>query len=312
MVFGGAGFLGSHLARRFVQRGDEVVIVDGLMAETGGSLAHLADVAEHITICEASIDRIADLDSLVAGAAVVVDGMAWTRHNAAFDDPLYDLRLNLESHLHLLTCLRRRPPPLVIYLASRGQYGRVAEGVITEDTPMLPQDVQGVHKGAADHLFRIYAARYGLNVVSLRLPNCFGEHQPTTGDDIGLVGGFIRTLLRGGAVKVFGAGRWRGLLYAGDAAEIVSRLSDAAVTGFVPLNVAGNPVAIDDLARQLVALIGQGTVECEPLPRDIQLRDTGDANVADDRLRAIVGDIPTTALEPALLATIAYFRKEVQ
>jgi len=175
---------------------------------------------------------------------------------------------------------------------------------------MLPQDVQGVHKSAADHHFRIFATRYGLNVISLRLPNCFGEHQPTTGDDIGLVGGFIRTLLLGGSLKVFGAGRWRGLLYAADAAEIVSRLSDAALTGFVPLNVAGSRVAIGDLATLLVALVGAGNVEYEALPPDVELMDTGDADIADDRLREIVGDLPRTALEPALRATIAYFREQ--
>lgn len=110
-------------------------------------------------------------------------------------------------------------------------------------------------------------------------------------------------------MKVFGTGRWRGLLYAGGVAEIVSRLSDAEVTGFVPLTAAGKPILIDELVRQLAALVGRGTVECEPLPREIGLLDGGDAEVSEDRLRAIVGDIPGTALEPALLATIAYVRR---
>jgi nucleoside-diphosphate-sugar epimerase len=146
-------------------------------------------------------------------------------------------------------------------------------------------------------------------VVSLRLPNCFGENQPTTGNDIGLVGGFIRTLLLSGSLKVFGAGRRRALLYAGDAAEIVSRLSDAAVTGFMPLNVAAEEIEIRDLAALLVSLVGAGTVECEQLPNEIHLMDAGEAEVADDRLRAIVGDIPRTPLATALRVTIAYFQE---
>jgi nucleoside-diphosphate-sugar epimerase len=291
-----------------VERGDDVVVVDGLLPETGGSLTHLAGVEDAIEMRTTTIETTGDLETLVAGAAVIVDCMAWTRHLAAFEDPLYDLRLNLESHLRVLAYLRKHRSPMVIYVGSRSQYGRVTEGPITEETPMLPQDVQGVHKSAADHHFRIHAERYGLNVINLRLPNCFGEQQPTSGADIGLVGGFIRTLLYGGSVKVFGAGRRRALLYARDAADIVSKVSDAAPAGFVAVNVAADAIEIRDLATMLASLVGSGSVVTDEMPRELQLMDAGEATVADDRLRQMIGETARTELASALKATVAYFK----
>jgi len=65
------------------------------------------------------------------------------------------MRLNLAAHLTLLQALRAKPGRLLVYLGSRSQYGRMSSGVTTEDTPMVPLDVQGVHKVAAETHFRI-------------------------------------------------------------------------------------------------------------------------------------------------------------
>jgi UDP-glucose 4-epimerase len=311
IVFGGAGFIGHHLVERLVARGDHVAVVDGLLPETGGSRDHVAHVMGAIDFHASRIEELNDLDALLADADVVVDCMAWTRHVAALERVLYDAQLNLESHLTLLTALRRRPGPLVVYLGSSSQYGRVTSGPITEQTPMVPEDVQGIHKAAADHHFRVHAALHGLNVVSLRLPNCFGEGQPIVGGDIGLVGGFIRALLAGEAVKVYGAGRRRALLYVRDAADLVSKVTDLNVRGFMPLNAAGDEVDIGDLARRLCALAGRGSVETAAMPRHIEAIDTGEARICDETLTRLVGPIARTPLEPSLAATVAYFREQL-
>ena len=312
LICGGAGFIGSHIARRFVAAGDRVTVVDGLLPGTGGSVDHVADVRHAIDLRTESIESLDDLETLVGAAEVVIDAMAWTRHVAALADPLHDMRLNLSAHLMLLQAMRRRPAPLLVYLGSRSQYGRVASGEITEDSPMVPTDVQGVHKVAAESHFRNFSALDGLNVVSLRLPNCFGECQPVEGEDIGLVGGFVRSLCQGAAVKIYGEGRRRTLLYARDAADIVAAIADRPAKGFVALNVAGDDVEIGALARQLQALVGRGSVESEAMPEHIKVMDTGDAPVSDARLKALIGAPPRTDLAAALGATVTYFKEQLQ
>lgn len=312
LICGGAGFLGSHIARRFVAAGDRVTVIDGLLPGTGGSLDHLADLRTAIDVRAAAIESVDDLDALVGAADVVIDAMAWTRHVAALADPLHDMRLNLASHLTLLQALRRQPGRLFIYLGSRSQYGRMASGVVTEDSAMAPQDPQGVHKVAAETHFKNFSVTDGLTVVSLRLPNCFGESQPVAGEDIGLVGGFIRALCQGETIKVYGSGRRRTILYARDVADIVVAVAGRPVTGFTALNVPGDDVELRDLALQLRQLVGAGEVESADMPAHIKAIDTGEAVVSSERLAALIGPRQGTELAAALAATVTYFKERLQ
>jgi UDP-glucose 4-epimerase len=310
VVFGGAGFIGSHCVDRFVARGQTVSVIDGLMAGTGGSRANLAAVLDRIEFTPAPIAEVTDLERVLAGADVVVDAMAWTSHIAALDNPARDLELNLLSHLTLIQALPAARPPRVIYIGSRSQLGRVS-GVVDEATPMDPIDVQGIHKTAAEQHFKLAAKRRSLNVVSVRLPNCFGERQPVAGGDIGLVGGFIRTALRGETIEVFGDQRQRCLLFAPDAAAIVERLAGAPIEGFCAVNAGGAHVAIRDLADRIVAAAGRGRVKSGPMPDDVRAIDAGDARVDETRLAALIGAPPRHDLDAALRATVGYFRETV-
>ena len=300
------------MTRRFVASGDRVTVIDGLLPGTGGSLDHLHVVRDAIDVRAEPVETIRNLDVLIASADVVIDAMAWTRHVAAIGDPLHDMRLNLASHLTLLQALRAQPAPLVVYLGSTSQYGRIPTGVIREDTPMQPQDPQGVHKVAAETHFRNFSALDGFNVVSLRLPNCFGECQPVSGEDIGLVGGFIRTLCQGSTVTVYGEGRRRSILYARDVAALVAAVVDQPITGFMPLNVAGHDIDIRELAARLQALVGAGAVADEEIPAHIKAIDTGNGVVSDARLKALVGEPPRTDLAASLEATVSYFKERLQ
>lgn len=312
VVFGGAGFIGSRIVAALVERGDDVVVVDGLMDDAGGDEAHLASVGQAIDFRPTAIEDLAGLDDLVRGASLIVDCMAWTRHVAAFDQPLYDLRLNLESHLRLIQALRTVPGARVLYLGSRGEYGRPAGPRITEATPLDPRDVQSVHKAAADQHFRLFAELSGICVVSLRLPNCFGPGQPVVGKDIGLVGDWIRSALAGTPIVLYGTGRRRALLYSDDAASVVSRLSDHSFTGYQAFNLAGRDVDLVDLAERIVAISGRGSVTREPMPHEVAVMDIGGAQFDDAALRQLMGAPPEADLDRALGATITYFKERLQ
>jgi len=244
---------------------------------------------------------------VLAESDVIVDCMGWTQHRAALDDPLYDLELNVASHLHWL---RRVPDHLrakVVYLGSRGQYADPATGDIGEDDPQEPRDVQGIHKAATERHFRLAASLRDLDVVALRLPACIGPNQPAEGEDIGLVGGFARDLLAGRAIRVYGRGRRRAVAYVDDVAEIVCQLARLPGRGFQAYNLRGDVLPIEDIAKRLVAIVGRGSVEVADLPRDIAAIDSGAAAFREDRLRAALGGaVPRAPVDEALAATVRH------
>ena len=206
VVCGGAGFLGSAIVVALVGDGHDVTVIDGLMPEAGGALANLDAVRNSIEFIGLDIANVTSLADVIRGSSVVVDCMGWTRHKAAFDHPAYDQQLNLASHVRLIETARHIPGARILYLGSRGEYGKPAASVITEDTPLVPTDVQSVHKVATDHLLRIYSALNELPVLSLRIPNSFGAGQPVEGRDVGLVGEWIRTAIAGGDIVLYGSG----------------------------------------------------------------------------------------------------------
>ena len=307
LVAGGAGFVGSHIAGRFLAAGWSVTVVDGLMPKTGGREAYVDERARFIRSRVEDAGR--ELEAAIAASDVVVDAMGWTSHNAALHDPEYDLALNIGSHLALLRPLKANRRP-VIYLGSRTQYGRPAVAEITEETPMQPEDVQGLHKVAAEGHFRI-AAKFGLAAVSLRFPNCFGERQPAHGADIGLIGSMIRDFLRDETVEIYGTGRRRNIVYAGDVAEVVFRIANAGFTGFQPYNLAGTGVSIDELAAKLQRLAGSGRMTHKPMPAQVAAIELGDGAASDRRLQEWIGPVPQSDFDAALGRTVEFMRREV-
>ena len=308
LVLGGAGFIGSRVAKAFLESGAEITILDGLFSKTGGRKAHAADLPAARFI-EQSIESFDDLPALIASVDLIVNAMAWTCHRSALEDPIYDLSLNLSSHLSLIARIPTAWPGRVIFLGSRGQYGSPQVAEITEDTPQVPEDVQGIHKTAAESHFRLFSRLKKVPVASLRMPAVVGPNQPTTGDDIGLFGSFIRDLVAGRTVELYGEDRRRAVIHADDVAETIVRLSSAAWTGFTPLNLAGHNVSLADALRSLVAEIGSGSVAVLPAPPEIAAIDIGGLPVSEARLTALLGPLPRRTLQATLNSAIHTFRQ---
>ena len=309
VVLGGAGFIGSRIVSYFVKARDRVTVLDGIVQGTGGRLDNLQEVIPDINFITSRIESTPGLSQLLRNVDVIVDCMAWTSHHGAMKDPFQDLELNVESHLHVLTNIPANSVSKIVYLGSRGQYGRPDFSKITENTAMIPEDVQGIHKVAAESYYRVFSKARGLNVVSLRLGNCFGPHQPREGSDIGLIGGFIRNLLAGKTVEVFGRFRKRHLVYVDDVAEVVFRLSEKDFPSFLAFNLAGQGVLLEELAAMLIDLIGRGSFRFAEMPQNVAEIDVGNAEFKDDRLRSYLGELPNTDIHKALGATIDYFQR---
>jgi nucleoside-diphosphate-sugar epimerase len=316
LILGGAGFIGSHIVERFVREGWNVIAIDSMNPRTSARSENLSSVQE-ITLIQESVENVANLDEYLSSADIVIDTMAWTAHLLALHEPEFDHRLNQASHLHIATALAKHPAKRLIFLSSRGVYGAFAGNEITEETPLLPEDIQGVHKLAAESYYRIYAKLHKYSVVSLRFGNCFGERMPTSGADIGLIGGFIRDVLQGRPIEIFGTHRTRPVVYVQDVVEYVWRIASqhSFDAPFAAYNVNGQNIGIHTIAQQIVdSCTSEGfSGECivKPLPHEIKTIDIGSTPVNTDKIKALTGFTPSDDWREALQTTVRYFKQHL-
>ena len=309
LIAGGAGFIGSHIAARFIQAGHKVMVVDGLLGRTGGRRENLVGLLPGIQFFDMPVERLANLAGLIAENDLLVDCMGWTCHRLALQDPLYDMHLNIGSHLALINAIPHGSGKKVISLGSRGQYGNPKVERITEVTPSNPEDIQSSHKQAAESNWRVFSRIKGFAVISLRFGNCFGRRQPVRGEDIGMIGGFIRDLLQGRRVELFGTGRRRPVIYAGDVAEAELLCAQMPFQGSQFFNLTGQDVVLEGLLDLLIREVGQGSYHLRESPAEIKSIDVGNAAFCGDRLETFLGSVPRTSLETGIKRTVEYFRK---
>ncbi|MBI4577497.1 MAG: NAD(P)-dependent oxidoreductase [Planctomycetes bacterium] len=308
LVLGGAGFLGSHVVDLAVAHGAVVTVIDGLVADTGGSLENLAAVRDRVEVLSVPVEEVSDLERRLADADLVVDAMGYTRHREGARRPRHDLELNLLSHLALVEALRRVPSRRVIYLGSRGQYGDERGQGIDEGSPLRPADTQGIAKGAAEHYLRVYAGTGRMDVASLRLTHCFGERQLRGGTDLGLVGSMVAALLAGREVEVWGSSDRRlNLAYGPDVARAVLALGLAQPQGFEAYNLGGFDLSLGELLSRLMPLTGGAGYRVVPVPGRSSVFLGGPYR--DRRLRRRIGPWKLTPLDAALHRTVAWFRQ---
>jgi len=307
LVCGGAGFIGSHIVAELLRLNARVTVLDPCVPQTGGRAENLSGVAGAVEWVRTRAENESKLAELVSETDFVFDAMGLTRHHVGIADPLLDCQLNYLPHLHLLNVIERTPKPLV-YLGSRGQFGRIKSDVLDEWSPQFALDPQGIHKAAAESLMRIKAARGGLSVLSVRLENCFGPGQLFSGDDIGLIGGFIRALRAGESVQLYGdKKRSRNLAYGPDVAGWIVQSAAQIESGFSAVNMFGGEVRLCDLLDLLISLIGRGSYEIKPFPQEIASIEAGMPQISRKVFEQLVPDAKTTPLADAIVATLSYF-----
>jgi len=311
LILGGAGFIGSNLAEHFYNMSAIVTVVDGLLERTGGSSKNLNSLYGKIQVFFQKIEEIQNLQNLIIEADLIIDCIAWTSHFAAIENPLYDLELNCKSQLFLIENLKKTKGKNIILLSSRGIYGNVEDNIINENTPQNPIDIQGIHKSTAEKYFKFYSKIYNFNVLVLRIPNCFGKNQLLYGEDIGLVGSFIRDALLDNEIEIFGKDRNRAIIFVKDVINIIWSISQKQWNGFVSFNISGYNMSISELAEKIITIAGTGKISLKELPTRIKNIDAGNAFIDDSRLTEFIGKVNMNSIDDALVETINYFKENL-
>jgi UDP-glucose 4-epimerase len=313
LVTGGLGFIGSHLARRLVELGAEVTIIDSLIPEYGGNFYNVREIADRVRISFTDIRDPWSMRYLVQGQDFIFNLAGQVSHIDSMKDPQTDLDINCRSQLSLLEALRDdNPDARIVFAASRQQYGRPQFVPVTEEHPLVPVDVNGINLIAGESYHLLYNDVHGIRAASLRLTNTYGPHLLMKHGRQGFITTFIRLAIEGQDIKVFGDGsQLRDFTYVSDAVDAF--LSAALVEEAYgrALNVGGQePVPLLEVANlcQEIAAAGGG-VETAPWPAEREKIDIGSIYVAHDRLTELTGWEPKVSLREGLEQTIRFYQE---
>jgi UDP-glucose 4-epimerase len=222
VVVGGCGFLGRHVVKELVERGDEVSVVD-VVEFPAGSLTTKA------TILDLSRASAREFDELI-GAAEIVHHYAWTTiPSTANDDPLIDLQANLATTIGLLDAMKRRGGGRIVFASSGGTvYGRLHTIPVPECHALEPIVAYGASKVTAEKYLQLYRYLYGIDARIARISNPYGAGQ-NPDQRQGVATTFVHRALAGDTIEIWGNGEVvRDFIYIADAVSGLIALADAA------------------------------------------------------------------------------------
>jgi UDP-glucuronate decarboxylase len=302
LVTGGAGFLGSHLIDRLLERGCEVLCVDNLFTGSRRNLDHLAgnprfEFIRHDVTFPLYVE-VDEIYNLACPASPI-----HYQH-----DPVQTTKTSVHGAINMLG-LAKRLRCRILQASTSEVYGDPAVHPQTEDywghvNPIGPRSCYDEGKRCAETLFFDYHRQHGLEIKVARIFNTYGPRMhPADGR---VVSNFIMQALRGEPITVYGEGQQtRSFCYVDDLVDGLIRLmeSPAEVTG--PINL-GNPAefTIRELAELVAQLAGvPPALDFRPLPADDPRQRQPDISLAT----RVLGWTPATPLPEGLRPTIAYF-----
>ncbi len=311
MITGGAGLIGSALARRLVELGAEVVLVDSMVPEAGGNLTNLADIEGRVRLNIADIRDAAAMRHLLAGREFLFDLAGQTSHLDSMTAPEHDLAVNCGAQLQLLELCRAVAPAVtIVHAGTRQIYGRPRYLPVDEAHPLRPADVNGVNKMAGEAYHLLFHDVYGVNTRSLRLTNVYGPGMRIKDARQNFLGIWLRRALEGEAFEVWGGEQRRELLYVEDAVEAFLCAALCRDTAGLALNVGGGaPYTLLALAEAMIRANGGGRFERREFPEDRKRIDIGDFVTDDRRFRDLTGWAPRIGLDEGLKRSLDYYRR---
>jgi UDP-glucuronate decarboxylase len=304
LVTGGAGFLGSHLCERLLDRGDDVLCIDNFFTGTKRNIKHLAsnpsfELMRHdVTFpLYVEVDRIFNLACPASPIHYQLDPVQTTKTSVHGAINMLGLAKRVKARILQASTSEVYGDPEV-HPQPESYWGRV--------NCIGTRSCYDEGKRCAETLFFDYQRQHNLDIKVIRIFNTYGPRMHP--NDGRVVSNFIVQALRGEDITMYGDGtQTRSFCYVDDLIEGMLRMMDSSRDFYGPVNL-GNPgeFTMRELAEKVIRLTGtKSRLAFKPLPPDDPKQRKPDISLAKTRLDWT----PKVALDDGLKETIAYFKK---
>ena len=250
LVTGVGGFIGAAVAKNLLDNGHRVIGIDNLTTGYENNIpcgcefykAHCQDASLYNRLPELKYDAIFHIAGQSSG-------------EISFDDPVYDLRTNAESTLHLLKFALAKGCKRMVYASTMSVYGMQPDHPVKEDAVPVPHSFYGVGKLASEHYLRLYE-QYGVSSTCLRLFNVYGPGQNMANLRQGMVSIFMAMMIANGHIHVKGSpDRYRDFVYIDDVVNAFLLCLQNPASGGGIFNIAGSgKVTVGEIINKMIAL----------------------------------------------------------
>ncbi len=316
LVTGGLGFIGSNIARRLVDLGAEVTLVDSLIHDYGGNPFNISGLESSLRVNIADVRDANGMQYLLRGQDLLFNLAGQVSHVDSMRDPMTDLEINCRSQLSILeACRLGNPEVRIVHAGTRQIYGKPVSLPADENHPVHPTDVNGINKASGEMYHQLYHEVYGLRTTSLRLTNTYGPRQLMKHPRQGFAGWFIRQAVLAEEIQLFGDGsQKRDFNYVDDVTEafLLAAVSQEAEGEYFNLG-ASPPVSLLEFVEALLSVAeGGGGYRLVAFPEERKRIDIGDFYSDYGKIRRRLGWEPKVDLKEGLTRSVEYYRANIE
>ncbi|NUP12398.1 MAG: SDR family NAD(P)-dependent oxidoreductase [Polyangiaceae bacterium] len=309
LVTGGAGFIGSHIVERLVREGHQVVAYDNLASGKRENLAHVGEIkgAGELELVVADVRDAPQLDYYASGCDVIFHEAAVVSVPYSVEHPQETHDVNIQGTLNVLHSAKRRSVKRVVFACSAAVYGEDPEMPKRETMRAAPMSPYGIEKITGEYYMSVWTQLYGVETVSLRYFNVFGERQDPASPYSGVISIFVDRVLKGSGVTIFGDGlQYRDFVYVGNVVDANIRAATTPGIGGRAYNVGcGQKTTLLDLLSTIERIAGSKVERTMAPPRAGDIRES----IADiGRISDELGYRPTVGVEEGLRRLIEYVK----
>jgi UDP-glucose 4-epimerase len=312
LITGGLGFIGSSLAIKLARAGAKVLITDAMIEEYGGNHFNIEPVRSRVVVKYHDIRDQDAMDRLVGDQDYVFLCAGQVSHVMSLDNPFPDIDINIRGTATVMEALRKHnDQAIVVKMGSRGQYGKVDRLPVSEKVRSEPHGIYEISLLAAEQLILSYYRNHGIRCVPLRLTNTYGPRAQMKHDRYGVANWFIRLAIDGMVIPVFGDGSIkRDFLFIDDCTEAILLAATTEAAYGEVLNVGhSNPSTFLELARVIVATMGEAKWQLQSFSPERQVQETGDYYSDITKITQLTGWKPSVGLEKGVQETLRYYQK---
>ncbi|MBP2316563.1 NAD-dependent epimerase/dehydratase family protein [Azospirillum soli] len=310
LIIGGIGFIGSNLAMRLVGLGASVLLVDSMNPLYGGNLRNIAPIKDRVRVNIADVRDKHSLSYLVRDQQYIFNLAGQTSHMDSMADPVTDLEINCTAQLSLLeVCRAYNPDAKLVFASTRQIYGRPQYLPVDEKHPIRPVDVNGINKTAGEFYHILYNDVYGIRATVLRLTNTYGPRMRIKDARQTFLGIWIKSLLQGAPIDVWGGTQLRDFNYVDDVVDaLLIAALDRASDGKV-YNVGSDEIlSLEEVARLLTDFIPGAHYSVREYPPERRKIDIGDYYSDFTLFRTSTGWTPKTSFREGVEKTVKFFQ----